>query len=253
MVITEIFPNPTVKQVVFEIRFPNLFFIEEKISKLQFKVMEKFPDSALIFERQFLIVNKGPNGKLEKLPSQIDEDFAKKIWQFKSEKNYLFNVTSNNLNIVSKFHKTYNLEGGNKFRDVIEFVLSNFLEVVPISTLKRLGLRYIDECPLPRKDNSTFKSYYKSVLPVKRFNIADAQEMFFRTKTKRGDFNITYMEELRKIGDGYKLILDFDGFATKIPAKDYLKVTDELHKIISKEYEKTIKAPVYEYMRQRSE
>ena len=31
MAINEVFPNPTVKKVIFQIRFPNLFFIESKI------------------------------------------------------------------------------------------------------------------------------------------------------------------------------------------------------------------------------
>ena len=47
----------------------------------------------------------------------------------------------------------------------------------------------------------------------------------------------------------YKLILDFDGFAMSIKARDYLTVTDGLHSIISDEYERTIKEPVKQYMR----
>jgi hypothetical protein len=40
MAIEEVFPNPTVKQVAFEIRFPNLFYLESKIGELQVKIME---------------------------------------------------------------------------------------------------------------------------------------------------------------------------------------------------------------------
>ena len=253
MVISEIFPNPTVKQVIFEIRFPMLFFMENKVGDLQLKVMNEFPKPALIFERQFVILDKGQKGKLEELPPKTDEKFGRKIWEFKSDKDYKFNVTSSSLSITSKYHKTYNLGDGDKFRDVIKFVLDNFFEVISIPTVNRLGLRYIDHCPLPSKDNETFRSYYKSVFPIDRFNIADAKEMFFRTAVRRNGFNLIYMERLRKIKDEYKLILDFDGFATNIRSEEYLKVTDELHRIILEEYEATIKKPVYEYMRQRRE
>lgn len=250
MVIKEIFPNPTVKQVIFEIRFPMLFFMENKIGDLQLKVMKEFPDSALILERPFAILDMGQKGKIEKLPPKTDEEFGRKIWEFKSEKNYKFSVSGRSLSIISKYHKTYNLGDGDKFRDVIKFVLDNFFEVISIPTVRRLGLRYVDHCPLPSKDNKTFRSYYKSVFPTDRFNIADAEEMFFRTVGKRNGFNLVYMESLTKIKDEYKLILDFDGFATNIRSEEYLKVTDELHRIISEEYERTIKEPVYEYMRQ---
>ena len=253
MAITEVFPNPTVKQVFFEVKFPHLFFIESKIGDLQLKVMDEFPNSALGFERQLVLKQyKEQEGKNDSLP-QTDEDSVRKIWQFISEKKYKFEVTSNSLVIFSKFHKTYNLDGGDKFRDIIKFIMDNFLEVIRIPVLNRIGLRYVDECPLPSKDNDTFKEYYSSVFPIDRFNIADVEEMLFRTVVKRGDFNLIYLETLQKKNDDYKLILDFDGFAKKIPSNNYIEVTDQLHKIISDEYQKTINQPVYEYMRQKKE
>jgi len=248
MAIKEIFPNPTVKQVVFEIRFPNLFYIENKIGDLQIKIMKEFPKSNLLYRRQLLFADLGPEEKLE----HIDEKFGKKIWQFESEKKCKLSITSNSLNIVSEHHKTYSLNGADKFRDAIEFALKNFFEVTAIPLVTRVGLRYIDHCPLPTKNNETFSSYYNSVFPIERFSIADANEMFFRTVTRIGAFSLIYMESLQKVENEYKLILDFDGFAENVKSEDCLKVTDELHAIILAEYEKTIKEPVYEFMKRRS-
>lgn len=53
MVIGEVFPNPTVKQVVFQITFPHLFYMEQKIGELQVKIMRMFPKSSLLYRRQF--------------------------------------------------------------------------------------------------------------------------------------------------------------------------------------------------------
>jgi len=251
MVIKEIFPNPTVKQVVFEIRFPNLFYMENKIGDFQLKIMKEFPESSLLFRRAFMLVDVGPKTKLEEIAARAsEEERGIKVWQFKSRKNYEINVQTNRLNIISQYHKTYNLGDSDKFRDVIEFVLDNFFAVTSIPIINRIGLRYIDECPLPAKDNETFRAWYNSVFPIDRFSISDADEMFFRTVVKRGNFHLIYMETLQKRGEEYKLILDFDGFAKDISSEDCLRVTDELHRIISEEYEKTIKEPVYEYMRQ---
>lgn len=249
MSIDEIFSNPTVKQVVFQIRFPNLFYIENKIGELQLKIMKEFPHSALLFRRRLLFADIGPEVKHEALPSPLDEGEGKKIWQFKSDKNCQLNVLTDTLDISSPYHKTYNLEGWDKFRDIIKFVLDSFFEITSIPIINRVGLRYIDECPIPSKDNITFQSYYNSIFPIDRFNLSEAKEMDFKTLIRKGDYYLRYVESLQKIGEEYKLILDFDGFAENIASEDCLVVTDKLHEIISEEYVNTIREPVYEYMR----
>lgn len=253
MSINEVFPNPTVKKVVFQIRFPNLFYIETKIGDFQIKVMNEFPESALIHRRQLLLADIGPEFKIEDIPSDIDKETLTKIWQFKSPKKYELNVLSNSLDINSEYHKTYDLEGGQKFRDIIKFVLDAFFETMQIPIINRIGLRYIDECPIPSKDNDTFKSHYNSVFPLDRFNLSYASGLDFSAVIKKGDYNLRYAESLKKTNEEYKLILDFDAFATNIIPNVCLNTTDELHKIISDEYERTIKEPIYNYMRQKKE
>jgi len=253
MSIDEVFPNPTVKQVAFEIRFPNLFYLESKIGELQVKIMEQFPESALLFRRQIVFADLGPSAKIQEVEEQVDKEWAKKVWNFKSPKNFESDVSTNSLVMRSAHHKTYNLEGGDKFRDIVKFVVDNFLNVTSIPIISRIGLRYIDECPIPSKDNSAFSSYYDSAFPLDRFDLADANEMDFKTVINRGQYHLRYIESLRKIEDRYILVLDFDGFATNIAPKDYLTTTDNLHMLISDEYERTIREPVKEYMRKSKE
>lgn len=253
MRINKIYPNPTVKQVIFQIKFPNLFYMEKKIGDLQLKIMKKFPQSSLLFRKQIVFADIGPGAKLESISSDLEKETGKKIWQFKSSKNFQLDILSDSLDISSRHHKTYNLEGGDKFRDIIKFVLDRFLEIVSIPIINRIGFRYIDECPIPSKDNSTFKSYYKSVFPIKRFNLADVNEMDFKTVIKKGKYYLRYIESLQKVGSKYKLVLDFDGFAKNIDSKDYLITTDNLHTMIIEEFEKTIKKPVYRHMEQKKE
>lgn len=248
MVIKEIFPNPTVKKVIFQIRFPNLFYIENKIGKLQMKIMEVFPKSSLVIRKHILFADVGSKTKIEDI--DFDKTKGAKIWKFESEKDFELNILTDSLDITSKHHKTYNLEGDDKFRDIIEFVLDKFFEIVPIPIVKRIGLRYIDECPIPSKDNSTFKSYYNSVFPLERFDIALADAMNFRTIVKLREYFLIYAESLQKHENEYKLILDFDAFANNISPEKCLPILDELHEIINEEYTKTIKVPVYEFMRQ---
>lgn len=250
MVIEEIFPNPTVVQVIFQIKFPNLFYMENKIGEFQLKIMEEFPKSSLLFRKQLIFADLGPKARLSDIQQDSEEEAGKKLWQFESNKNYQLNVLSDSLDITSQYHKTYNLEGADKFRDIIEFVLKQFFETISIPIINRIGLRYIDECPIASKDNQTFRSYYNTVFPLDRFNLADANEMDYKTIIKKDEYFLRYVESLKKIGDEYKLILDFDGFAENIASEDCLTIADKLHTIISEEYERTIKEPVYEYMQQ---
>jgi len=255
MAIMELFPNPTVKQVAFEIRFPNLFYLENRVGELQVKIMGLFPESALLFRRQILFTDVGPETKVKEVEEKIDKEWAKKVWNFKSPKNFELDVTTDSLVIRSVHHKTYSLEGGDKFRDIIKFVVDNFMAVTSIPVINRIGLRYIDECPITSKDSSAFRSYYNSVFPLDRFDIALANEMDFKAMVQKGNYYLRYVESLQKVKDKdeYKLLLDFDGFATLLNPKDYLNITDDLHKLISDEYEITIKEPVKGYMRKPRE
>jgi len=251
MAINEVFPNPTVKKVIFQIRYPNLFYIEDKIGDLQTKFMKDFPESSLMYQQKFRLTDKGFD--LEKSSDEKPEEVLKKIWSFESPQKTKLNILSDSIDISSEFHKTYNNPtSANKFRDVIVFVLKHFFEAAQIPIVKRIGLRYIDECPIPKKDTKVFKEYYKTTFPLGRFKLEDATDMNFFTVVKRGKYSLRFNEKLVRLGNKYKLILDFDGFGVNIQSRNCLKVTDDLHVLILKEYEKSLKEPVYKHMRTKA-
>lgn len=254
MSINEVFPNPTVKQVIFQIRFPNLLFMEAKIGDVQLEVMREFPESQVVYQRQLVIAGAGAVPKLE-LPEGAQEQGVTKIWQFRSPKGYQLNIQTGSLDIASEHHKTYSLGSGDRFRDVIEHVLEVFTKVVPIPVVSRLGLRYIDHCPLPVKDRGTLASYYDTAFPLHRFNVEQASEMEFKTVVQKGQYWLRYAEALKATGsdDGHMLVLDFDGFAKDVDPAACIAVTDDLHQIIRDEYARSIKEPVYVHMRQPKE
>lgn len=252
MPITEVFQRPTVKQVIFQITYPNLFYLESKIGDLQLSIMEKFPESSLLFRRQVVFADIAPGGKIEDVIEKSQtEQSTKKIWQFNSPKGYQLNIASDSLTMTSQLHKTYaNKASDNRFRDIIEFVVTQFLNITKIPLILRIGLRYVDECPMPSNKTADFLNFYKTTFPVERFKIEDATEMNFRTIVKRDNVYVRYAESFKQSPDNtYKLILDFDGFSNNIQAEQWLATTDKLHDIISAEFEATIKDPVYRYMR----
>jgi len=116
--------------------------------------------------------------------------------------------------------------------------------------LNRIGLRYTDECPLPTPlANDQYRDYYNTSFPLERFPIQDAQNIQLQTVVKRGNHFLTFIENYFHNGDNPALIMDFDAFSLNVKSSDYLTVCDELHTIISDEYEKALKEPVYEIMK----
>ena len=246
----EVFNNPTVKNVVFEIKFPNLFSIENKIGDYQERIISEFPESKLLLRRPIIISDVGPEGKLESIPDSPQKNFEKKIWHFESEEKHEVNITTNSLMIRSSHHKTYrNITSEKKFRDVIEFVVTNFFEIISIPRLNRIGLLYQDKCPLPNKNNETFTRFYNSAFRTDRYPIDDVINMACEIRTKRGNHFLIYRETLVENSGKYSVLLDFDGYETNVPSQQYLQVTDELHEIIDKEYFSIIQDPVIEHMR----
>jgi len=250
----EVFPNPTVKEVHFEIRFPNLFYIETKIGDLQVKIMGKFPESKLIYQHQLMFADTGLEGKIKPPADLPNSEAVGKIWNFKSGTGIEVNVKNNSLAIHSLRHKTYDDPSSEeKFRDIIEFVVSNFIAVTSIPIIKRIGLRYIDECPIVQTNNDDLKKWYNTTFPLDRFNISYARDMSFGATVQKDNYFLRFIETLVRKKEKSILNLDFDGFAEEINPTDYLKVADELHKIISDEYFLVAKEPLLEFMRHPQE
>jgi len=248
----ETFNFPTVKMVFFEIRFPHLFSIENRIGNFQEKIMSDFPKSEVGISRSIVFSETGPDGKLVELPDQFTRETGVKTWIFQSKENNIrLEIKTNRLILVSKEHKTYNNEGGQpRFRDYLEKILENFFSTVKVPMLNRIGLRYIDEFPLPDLTNEVLMKYYNSTFPMDRFsleNITDGAS--FTASTRRRNYNLNYRETLLNKDESLKLVLDFDGFAKNVPPENCMQVVDELHEIIDEEYFNNVKEPWLEYMR----
>jgi len=250
MAIDEVFPNPTVKQVIFQIRYPNLFFLESKIGELQMRIMEIFPDSALIFKRQLFITEVGPEVTADQIQEKLPQEQGQKFWQFSSPKGYTLSVHTNSLDITSNFHKTYNNPtSADRFRDVIETTISAFLSITNLPQIKRIGLRYIDECVFDEKTSKSFLDHFNSCLNTSRFPIENSIDNHYKATVKKGIYFMRFMETYESQLQTPVLKLDFDGFANDIRSDSYLSTTDDLHRLISDEYESSIKEPVISKMR----
>ena len=246
MAINKIFKNPTVKQVIFQIQFPNLFYLENKIPDIQLDIISMFPESALIVQSPFAItIGNNPIA-----PQESENDaIAYKAWEFRNANGYELSVTSTTLSISSKLHKTYNnRDGEHRFRETIEFVLGAFEKHIKFPIINRIGLRYIDECPLPEKTTALYADYFNTAFNLEKNPIEQINEMRLYIVKDVGDCKIIYQENYLPLNAPKIVVLDFDGYKQNVEFQDCLITTDKLHSIISDEYENSIKKPIFDYM-----
>ena len=252
----KIYKNPTVNTFVFQIRFSNLFMIENKIGEYQTRIMDKFPDSLFTIRRELLFTDVRPEFKLVDIKPH-ETIGSRKRWKFKSNDNYELNVLTNSLDITSKKHKSYYGDGDTEgFKDIIKFAVDNFLDLMPIKTIKRIRIRYIDCSLIPSLDSETFKKWYTTVFPLERSNLDQAGSLFFEARNiQRGNYEFNYREtfapERSEDSEEFDMqyILDLDGYAVNIPSEKYIDVLDELRDLIHNEWENnTIRQPVKDWM-----
>jgi len=248
----ELFKKPTVEKVIFQIKFPNLFFLESRIGEYQPKVMHVFTESNMLIQNEFLInlsKNTNTDSEISENPKSMP---IRKIWQFKSLDGYCMDITTDTLTIVSNQHEGFIKTNGKIcFKDIIELAVSNFVDITQIPKIKRIGLRYIDKCPVFGSTDKTFKKYYNTKFPLNKFSLENTSFMEFKAATERENCKLIYRECLKKNEktNKFELILDFDASQENIDSTYFQKATEVLHKEIWNEYNKTIKEPLKEHMR----
>lgn len=241
----EVLKNPSVVEVVFEVRFPNLFYIAQKIGEYQLEIMDDFPKASQIIEQSVVIGGAKANVSDENIEKPIP------FWQFenKTGKTKII-IRSNRLNIISQEYKSYNHpEVDNRFRDLITKIVPTFLEKVPIKNFSRVGIRYIDYCPLEERNNEYFETFYIPVININKYKIEDIVENHVLIRTKRGNYYLLFQCGIRQFEGKYQYYLDYDGYANDIGTDNFIVVTDDLQKMIKKEYYSNITEKFKQYMR----
>lgn len=249
MAFQSVFQYPTIKQVVFQVRYPTLFYLDNKIGDIQIKLMERFPKSSILTRRQMIVANYSSDVKSIDLDNVKNDDEIQKIWQFKDEHDTTVNILNDSIDISSTSHKTFNNSTSDyKFRDVIKVVIDSFIEIMKVPVFSRMGLRYIDSCPIDSLNNSRIQQLYNSVFPFNRFNLEESEGTAFQTTVKKGAAYLRYAESFIKENDKDILSLDFDGFSLNLKSSEYLEKLDLLHEIVGQEFENSIKDPIIQYM-----
>lgn len=258
----EVFPNPLAKQVILELRFPNLFFMEARIGEFQVGIMKDFPQAALVQRRNFMVLTGNLDSpEAQELAKQRQSDIEK-IWQFKSESGTRLEVSSRNMAVVTDKHTSYTEGGDKSFRAIAEKAVRHFVQFTSLPIFQRVGLRYTNECPLFDRTTATFRDCYNSILPVDRFGLENLSVANSIAVARTGERQIQHAESLRfaqpiMVGNvavaqpliSDALILDLDASSENVMADRVMATADDLHSLIDREFLSVIKQPIIDHMR----
>lgn len=238
-----IYAKPTVKEVIFQVRFPQLFYIEGKIGDFQLAIMEKFPKSELLIQQQ-VAIGFAPAQQFGSIDSNVSPSpLTSKSWSFESGNGLKVILSFNSLSITSNKHISFSSspQADENFRNMIIFVIDAFFKSIgflPIFT--RIGLRYIDVCNNIPKTTEDFKSLFNSRLPIKYFRIEDSEDLFFSGVVNRKKAMLIYKEKITKKNNTIDFVFDFDAYKNNIKTSDYQKELDCLYEVIAEEYDSII-------------
>lgn len=240
----EVFPNAPLVEVAYEVRFPSLFYIAQAIGEFQIKIMDDFPKASQLLTTQFAIEDGVPKFSIENSGKAISS------WQFENETGKTkITVRLDRLSIVSQEYNSYDHSSGMRFRDIINKIMAEFLQKFPVKKFARIGLRYIDHCPLDEMTNKYFKNYYVPVFDIERYKMEDLLGNHIVIKTKKEMYNLLVQLKIGKIEDNYKYIMDFDGYAENVDSSNFLLVTDDLRGLDRSEFLSLVTENFKQYMR----
>ena len=239
----EVFHNAPLIEVAYEIRFPSLFYIPQAIGEFQIKIMDDFPKASQLSSTQFAIEDGIPKFSGENAGRTTS-------WQFESEtgKTKIL-VRLDRLSIISQEYTSYDHPSGMKFRDVIYKIVTEFLQKFPIKKFTRIGLRYIDHCPLDQKTNQYFTNYYVPIFDINKYKIEDLLDSHIIMRKKKENYGLLFQCRIAKIGNNYKYVMDFDGYAENVDSASFLSVTDDLRRLDRSEFFSSITENFTQYMR----
>jgi len=246
-----VFPNPLVKQVIFQVRFAPLFYLEAKVGEFQMEVIHRFPQSELVIRRSMVFA------QAVDLSAVAQPEGAIKIWRFKNADGVSIELKHDAMTIHLSNHSSYR-NGISPFRGVIEFALAGFKKIFKAPEYTRIGLRYINTGSLQAFTTAALKEGYDSSFPADRFPVDQVtEESSFRVVSRRGEnLFLIYQENLHpptSEDEGGKITLDFDVFSLGVGVDEVLTRTDELHRTIRAEFEATLRDPTLRLMQRQPE
>jgi len=206
----EVFPHPAIREVAFEIRFAPRLRVSAELWKLQDQLADHYP--AVGTEPLFQ-----PNGAMLNI-HVFQNSHAARVIKVSHE------------NFVIAFNKYSRFED---FKDEVIQKVSSFCTTFQITSLTRIGLRYVNDIVLPRGE--TIQSLLRFVHPFtdfERVNIDAVEQFVNEVRLRHKDHLVTIRGVLLAPLEGGRhiYVLDIDCHSAIPQTSDNIpELLDEYH------------------------
>ena len=202
----EVFKANPIREVDFEIRFAPRLRVAPEMWRFQEVLETEYPEVAL--ETALL-----PNGATVSVTVFQDQLKARVIKVSPQNMALAFSAYSN-------------------FEDFKEEVLKRserFCEIFNVSSLIRVGLRYVNEIPLPTQEPESLTTYVKPLVEFDRIPLDSVQQFALQMAAKLDDHMILVRTALLA-GPIRTYVLDIDAYAETVKATSEIRaLLDRFH------------------------
>jgi uncharacterized protein (TIGR04255 family) len=153
--------QPPLSEVVFEINFPRLFAVEDRIADYQQRVLETYPESGDEF-----VLHLPPAVAIGKAPKPEGSLTPVRSFVFKNKANSrIVRVSVVHFNLIVSDYLHFE-----DYKGALLAALKPAVEIFQLSRVERVGLRYINRIPIPQKQASaTYRDYVRSPIDSRVF------------------------------------------------------------------------------------
>lgn len=188
----EVFPANPIREVDFEIRFTPRLRVQAEMWRFQERVVADYPDVGL--EAALL-----PNGATLSITVFQNVGSAR-----------LIKVSSQNMALAFSAYAN--------FEDFKEEVLrrsTEFCEIFDVSSLTRVGLRYVNEIPLATQEAESMTKYVNPLVDFSRIPLGSVQQFALQLSAQVGDHMIQVRTAMLA-GPIRTYVLDIDAYAETV-------------------------------------
>lgn len=204
--IDEEFPANPIREVDFEIRFPPRLRVPPELWRFQEDLEAEYPDVGL----ETALLPNGATVSVTVFQNQV--------------KARVIKVSPQNMALAFSAYSNFE-----EFKEEVLKRSARFCEIFNVPSLTRIGLRYVNEIPLPTQQPESMTGYVKPLLEFDRIPLESVQQFALQVAAKLEDHMILVRTAMLA-GPIRTYILDIDAYTETVkPTTEIGALLDRFH------------------------
>jgi uncharacterized protein (TIGR04255 family) len=202
----EVFPANPIREVDFEIRFAPRLRVQAEMWRFQEDLMSEYPEVGL----ESALLPNGATLNVTVFQNQV--------------KARVIKVSPQNMALAFSAYRNFE-----EFKEEVQKRSSSFSGIFDVTSLTRIGLRYVNEIPLPTQQSESMTQWVKPLVEFDRFPL-DCLQQFALQMTAKQDDHMILVRTAMLAGPIRTYILDIDAYTeTEKPTTEIGALLDRFH------------------------